>query len=72
MPNPTEIKRCSAAAALQDLIHEATTGPTPTTSPRLCLEAVAAIAEYSVATAIDDLTSIASSMIFRHSKPAHD
>ena len=66
MPNPTELKRLDAAAALQAAIAQQIMNPQRLDLPAELVQAVDAIADYSIAFGIDQLTAIASAMIFKH------
>ncbi len=72
MPSPTETKRLAAAAALREAIQASEDNHPRRPNTNYVFKAVDAITEYSIAIAIDHLTSIASSMIFRHSGPVPD
>ncbi|MEE9602716.1 MAG: hypothetical protein V3V75_05380 [Thermoguttaceae bacterium] len=69
MPSPTETRRLLAAAQLADAIGwiPNAAGDDPATTE--LLPVVDALAEYCTAYAIDQLTAVASAMIFRKSRP---
>lgn len=69
MPSPTDQKRLQAATLLRDALYDfVAEHRTPIPLSR-ALPIVDAIADYSIAFAIDQLTATASAVIFRNAQP---
>lgn len=72
MHSPTEAKRLQAAELLRLLVYGAVPGHLREIPLAQVLPVVDAIADYSIAYGIDQLTATASAVIFRNAQPPAD